>query len=101
VPRSVFADHWIVLERVDGKRPLASRGGDLATALRRALIEIHGMEDLPSMLSGHEAKASDRPGRTSHSCRFLGSATRTPTARCRVSRSSRRVQLHLRIESAC
>jgi CRISPR-associated protein Csb2 len=27
VPRSVFADHWIVLERVDGKRPLASRGG--------------------------------------------------------------------------
>jgi CRISPR-associated protein Csb2 len=37
-------------------RPLASRGIDLAVALRRALIEIHGRENLPVMLSGHDAK---------------------------------------------
>lgn len=54
-PRSVFTDEWIVLERIDGKRPLASRGIDLATALRRALIEIHGQESLPAILSGHDA----------------------------------------------
>lgn len=54
MPRSVFTEDWIVLERVGGQRPLASRGGDLAMALRRALIEIHGKEDLPSMLSGHD-----------------------------------------------
>jgi CRISPR-associated protein Csb2 len=52
---SVFADDWIILERVGGQRPLASRGSDLAMALRRALIEIHGKEDLPSMLSAHDA----------------------------------------------
>jgi CRISPR-associated protein Csb2 len=55
-PRSVFTDDWIVLERIDGKRPLASRGIDLAVALRRALIEIHGRENLPAILSGHDAK---------------------------------------------
>jgi len=55
-PRSVFTDEWILLERIDGKRPLASRGIDLAVALRRALIEIHGREDLPAVLSGHDAK---------------------------------------------
>lgn len=54
-PRSVFAGDWIVLERTSGQRPLASRGGDLAIALRRALIEIHGKENLPPTLSGHEA----------------------------------------------
>lgn len=62
-PRNVFTDDWIVLERVGGQRPLASRGSDLAMALRRGLIEIHGKEDLPSMLSGHEANGerSTRP----------------------------------------
>jgi CRISPR-associated protein Csb2 len=55
LPRSVFTDHWIVFERVGGHRPLASRGSDLAIALRRALIEIHGNKDLPPMLSGHDA----------------------------------------------
>lgn len=55
LPRSVFTNDWIVLERIGGQRPLASRGSDLAVALRRALIEIHGREDLPTMLSGHDA----------------------------------------------
>lgn len=54
-PRSLFSDDWILLERVGGKRPLASRGTDLAVALRRALIEIHGQESLPAILSGHDA----------------------------------------------
>ncbi|MEJ0035075.1 MAG: type I-U CRISPR-associated protein Csb2 [Gammaproteobacteria bacterium] len=54
VPCSVFSDNWIVLERVGGERPLASRGSDLAVALRRALIETHGKQDLPPMLSGHD-----------------------------------------------
>jgi CRISPR-associated protein Csb2 len=53
-PQSVFADDWIVFERVGGARPLASRGIDLAVALRRTLIEIHGKEDLPAILSGQE-----------------------------------------------
>jgi CRISPR-associated protein Csb2 len=55
LPRTVFTDQWIVFERVGGHRPLASRGSDLAIALRRALIEIHGNEDVPPMLSGHDA----------------------------------------------
>lgn len=55
-PRSVFTDEWIILERIDGARPLASRGIDLAVALRRALIEIHGVDNLPEVLSGHDAK---------------------------------------------
>ncbi len=54
-PRSVFTDTWIVLERIDGSRPLASRAIDLAVALRRALIENHGQENLPAVLSGHDA----------------------------------------------
>lgn len=53
--RSVFTDEWIVLERVGGHRPLGSRGNDLAVALRRALIEVRGREDLPEVLSGHLA----------------------------------------------
>jgi len=52
-PQSIFSDEWIVFERIGGQRPLASRGTDLAVALRRALIEIHGERDLPSVLSGH------------------------------------------------
>lgn len=55
LPRSAFTDHWIVFERVGGHRPLASRGSDLAVTLRRALIEIHGKENLPTVLSGHDA----------------------------------------------
>jgi CRISPR-associated protein Csb2 len=55
-PCTVFTDEWIILERIDGQRPLASRGIDLAIALRRALIEIHGRENLPAALSGHDAK---------------------------------------------
>src|SRR5262249_10638454 len=63
MPRSVFTDDWIVFERVGGQRPLASRGSDLAMALRRALIEIHGTKDLPSVVSGHDVsgEASTRP----------------------------------------
>lgn len=56
LPCSLFTDDWILLERIGGKRPLASRGIDLAVALRRALIEIHGRESLPAMLSGHNAR---------------------------------------------
>lgn len=52
--RSIFSDEWIVLERIDGQRPLNSRGIDLAISLRRAMIEIHGKEDLPAILSGHD-----------------------------------------------
>jgi len=54
LPRSVFGDNWIVFERVSGAKPLASRSIDLAVALRRTLIEIHGQKDLPAILSGHE-----------------------------------------------
>jgi CRISPR-associated protein Csb2 len=53
VASSVFSDEWIVLERSAGDRPLSSRSVDLAVALRRALLEIHGTTDLPSALSGH------------------------------------------------
>lgn len=52
-PQSVFTDEWIVLERIGGHRPLSSRGSDLAVALRRTLIEVHGKADLPPVLSGH------------------------------------------------
>jgi CRISPR-associated protein Csb2 len=55
-PHSLFSDEWIVFERIDGQRPLASRGIDLAISLRRALIETHGKENLPTVLSGHDAK---------------------------------------------
>jgi CRISPR-associated protein Csb2 len=44
---------WIIFERVGGTRPVASRGTDLASALRGALIEVHGSQDLPATLSGH------------------------------------------------
>jgi CRISPR-associated protein Csb2 len=57
-PRSIFSDEWIVFERIDGQRPLASRGIDLAISLRRALIETHGKENLPAVLSGHEANGA-------------------------------------------
>ncbi len=52
--RSVFSStDWVLFERVGGSRPLASRTTDLARALRSALIEVHGSQDLPATLSGH------------------------------------------------
>ncbi|HET9931282.1 MAG TPA: type I-U CRISPR-associated protein Csb2 [Polyangiaceae bacterium] len=50
---SVFSTDWVLFERVGGSRPVASRATDLARALRRALIELHGNQDLPATLSGH------------------------------------------------
>ena len=51
---SVFSStDWILFERVGGSRPLASRATDLARALRAALFEVHGSQDLPATLSGH------------------------------------------------
>lgn len=60
--KSVFSTDWVLFERVGGSRPLASRTTDLARALRAALIEIHGSQDLPATLSGHsESGPTERP----------------------------------------
>lgn len=59
---SAASSDWVLFERVGGARPLASRATDLARALRAALIEIHGVENLPSTLSGHVNGApTDQP----------------------------------------
>jgi CRISPR-associated protein Csb2 len=58
LPCSVFSEDWIVFERVGGDRPLASRGPDLASALRRALIEADGNASLPEEFSGHDANGA-------------------------------------------
>lgn len=50
---SVFSGGWVIFERVSGSRPLASRTTELARALRGALLELHGSQDLPATLSGH------------------------------------------------
>ena len=51
---SAFSSNdWVIFERVGGSRPVASRATDLARALRGALIEVHGNQNLPSTLSGH------------------------------------------------
>jgi CRISPR-associated protein Csb2 len=51
---SVFsATDWVLFERVGGARPVASRGADLARALRNALIEANGTANLPQTISGH------------------------------------------------
>ena len=50
---SVFSTDWVLFERVGGSRPVASRTTDLARALRAALIEVHGNQELPATLSGH------------------------------------------------
>lgn len=66
-PESAFSGaegDWIVFERVGGARPLSSRGTDLARALRASLIEVHGSETLPAVLSGH-AENGD-PANTAH-----------------------------------
>ena len=52
---SVFSTDWVLFERVGGSRPVASRATDLARALRGALIEVHGNDDLPATLAGHAA----------------------------------------------
>jgi len=51
--QSVFSTDWLLFERVGGSRPVASRATDVARALRGALIELHGNQDLPATLSGH------------------------------------------------
>jgi CRISPR-associated protein Csb2 len=59
---SVFSTDWVLFERVGGSRPIASRGTDLARALRGALIEVHGNQDLPATLSGHvESGPTEQP----------------------------------------
>lgn len=55
VAESVFSTDWVLFERVGGSRPVASRATDLSRALRGALIEAHGNQDLPDTLSGHTA----------------------------------------------
>ena len=55
IAESVFSNDWVLFERVGGSRPFASRATDLSRALRGALIEAHGNQDLPETLSGHTA----------------------------------------------
>jgi CRISPR-associated protein Csb2 len=50
---SVFSTDWVVFERVGGSRPVSSRSTDVARALRGALLEQHGDQELPATLSGH------------------------------------------------
>ncbi|MCC7170917.1 MAG: type I-U CRISPR-associated protein Cas5/Cas6 [Planctomycetes bacterium] len=51
---SVFSStDWVLFERVGGSRPLASRTTDVARALRSAIIEMHGNQELPTTISGH------------------------------------------------
>lgn len=60
--QSVFSNDWVLFERVGGSRPVASRTTDLARALRSALIEVHGDQDLPATLSGHaESGPTEQP----------------------------------------
>lgn len=72
--RSVFSDEWILFERVEGARPLSSRGADLSRALRKALIETHGTKTLPASLSGHREDGSpaDQPHVAFISLPFVG-----------------------------
>ncbi len=59
---SVFSTDWVLFERVGGSRPVASRTSDVACALRAALIEVHGNQDLPATLSGHtESGPTEQP----------------------------------------
>lgn len=51
---SVFSTDWVIFERVGGSRPVTSRSTDLARALRGALLEQQGNDDLPATLSGHK-----------------------------------------------
>ncbi len=73
-PSSVLAGEWILFERVGGSRPLASRTAQLTQALRRAVIEANGCENLPSTISGHGADGG--PSTSPHvafiGCPFVG-----------------------------
>jgi CRISPR-associated protein Csb2 len=60
---SVFSTDWVLFERVGGSRPVSSRATDLARALRGALIEVHGNQNLPATLSGH---TEDGPAQQPH-----------------------------------
>lgn len=55
IAESVFSTDWVLFERVGGSRPVTSRTTDLSRALRGALIEAHGQQNLPETLSGHTA----------------------------------------------
>lgn len=72
--RSVFSAEWILFERIEGARPLSSRGADLSRALRKALIEKHGTKTLPPSLSGHREDGSpvDQPHVAFISLPFVG-----------------------------
>ena len=67
---------WVVFERVEGARPMSSRGCDLASALRAALMEVDGSGALPPVVSGHSD--SGRPAEVPHvafvSLPFVGRA---------------------------
>lgn len=71
---SVFsATDWVLFERIGGSRPLASRTTDLARALRDALIEVHGNQDLPATISGHaENGPTEQPHVAFVSLPFVG-----------------------------
>lgn len=59
---SVFSTEWVLFERVGGSRPVASRATDLARAMRGALIELQGNQELPTTLSGHaESGPAEQP----------------------------------------
>jgi CRISPR-associated protein Csb2 len=63
VKSSFSSTDWVIFERVGGSRPVASRTTDLSRALRGALIEAHGGQDLPPVLSGH---SENRPAQEPH-----------------------------------
>ena len=74
IAQSIFSNDWVVFERVDGARPLSSRGTDLARALRDGLFEQHGSKTLPASLSGHrqDGSAADQPHVAFIALPFLG-----------------------------
>jgi CRISPR-associated protein Csb2 len=74
MPRSTFNDEWIVFERTAGARPLLTTAVDFTRALRRALIEINGKENLPVSLSGHGPAnaAATEPHIAFVACPFVG-----------------------------
>ncbi len=53
IAESVFSTDWVLFERVGGARPVSSKSTDIARALRAALLETHGNQNLPATLSGH------------------------------------------------
>lgn len=72
--KGIFSNDWIVFERVDGARPLSSRGTDLSRALRDSVLEQHGSRTLPASLSGHRQDGSptDRPHTAFVALPFVG-----------------------------